>query len=461
MIRAHLDRFFRRVAPTTPGDTLLVAFSGGLDSSALLWELSRLAERRRLRLHAAHLDHALDEGSEERAGRAAEIARQIGVPLTVERLTEVPRNPSGGLEDWARRRRYDYLETVRLEIGSRYLVTAHHRDDQVETILLRWAMGSGLAGLAAMRSRRGTLVRPLLDLERQSLRESLESAGIEPVEDPTNRDATRLRNRLRRHLLPHLRRSDPELDARLVGLATASRAAVDGIERRLAAVLDPKPEAGGASVDLAALDDLPSSFLPFALAILHRTAGRPYPPGEAARRELARQLAAGGRIGCDCGDGWSWRDHRGRLYLRPAETTPAPFAYTLAVPGEVVIPPLGLRLSIGREPVAPWMFEGRPDRAALRLPVEYRDSLLVRNRRPGDRIRPLGCRYRRRLKEVLIDRAVPRGRRDRLPLLCRGERVLWVPGVTIDDDLRLADQRHPWVARLEPIDATGGELPLL
>ena len=100
--------------------------------------------------------------------------------------------------------------------------------------------------------------------------------------------------------------------------------------------------------------------------------------------------------------------------------------------------------------VSAWMLEGRPSRAALDLPLASGDDVTVRNRRPGDRIRPLGCRYSRRLKEVLIDRRVPRHERDRLPLLCLRGRIAWVPGVTVDDSFRLSPASRPWVARIEP-----------
>lgn len=451
MIRSVLARFFRRTAPLHTGDALLVAFSGGPDSTALLWGLRQLLDDRDIDLHAAHLDHALDQESAARARRAAELAEAIGVPFHTERLSPPPRRPAGGIEDWARRERYRFLERSRLRLGARYLVTGHHRDDQIETVLLRWLMGSGLEGLAAMETRRGSLLRPLLELDRASLRTSLEATALEPVEDPTNDDPSRPRNRIRKHLVPHLLRSDPEAADRLVRLAAASRRLSGRLEDRLRERLAPRREPRGASLDLEALRTLPPAVLPFALSLLAREAGRPYPPGRPARRELARQLAAGRRIGCDCGDGWRFTAQRGRLRLGRPQTEVGAFAYTLSVPGEVAIPPLGLRLRLAREPFAPWMLEGRPERAALALPEPWRGSLSVRNRRPGDRVRPLGCRYTRRLKEVLIDRGVPRRRRDALPLLCRGERILWVPGVTIDDDLRLSGEKHPWVARLEPL----------
>ncbi len=87
----------------------------------------------------------------------------------------------------------------------------------------------------------------------------------------------------------------------------------------------------------------------------------------------------------------------------------------------------------------------------MALPLARGDTVVVRSRSPGDRIRPLGCAYTKRLKEVLIDRKVPRNERDRLPLLCLGDRIAWVPGVTIDDSFRLTTGSRPWVARLDPL----------
>ena len=94
------------------------------------------------------------------------------------------------------------------------------------------------------------------------------------------------------------------------------------------------------------------------------------------------------------------------------------------------------------------MLQGSPHRAALALPLTEGDHVTIRNRRPGDRIHPLGGRGSRRLKEVLIDRRVPREVRERLPLLCVGERVAWVPGVTIDERFRLAGHATAWVAEV-------------
>ncbi|HYU36277.1 MAG TPA: tRNA lysidine(34) synthetase TilS, partial [Thermoanaerobaculia bacterium] len=113
------------------------------------------------------------------------------------------------------------------------------------------------------------------------------------------------------------------------------------------------------------------------------------------------------------------------------------------------IPELSVRVGLHHRPVEPWMFQGSPHRAGLALPLAPGDRVTVRNRRPGDRLHPLGAAGSRRLKEVLIDRRVPEGHRDRIPLLCVGGRIAWVPGITIDQRFRITCEAAAWVAEVE------------
>lgn len=434
-----------------PGERLIAAFSGGPDSTALLLGLVRLG----CRVTAAHLDHGMDPGSADRAEAAARIADRLGVPFVSERR-EVPllRLPSESPEAAARRVRYGFLEEVRQREGARWIATAHHRDDQAETVLLRLLYGSGWEGLGGIRPVQGFVVRPLLDVPREDLRRMVEEAGLEPVQDPTNLDLETPRNRIRQMLIPSPLSPtlSPEIGGEgatdpfaslLARVADRARGASERLGRYLSGHLNVEEVEGGIAV--AGLDGLPPEILPFAFAWLHRRAGAPYPAGGAARSELLRQLTEGHRAACDCGGGWRWEVDGRRLILRrPAvEEEPVPhFSYTVAIPGVVEIPEIAVRVGLSRRPVEPWMFvEGSARRAGLALPLADGDRVTVRNRRPGDRIHPLGAAGSRKLKDVLIDRRVPRQDRERLPLIClgdAGETIAWVPGVTVDQRFRIA-----------------------
>ncbi len=439
-----LKRFVSRI--DRDGRFLLVAFSGGPDSTALLWGLARIADRAGLRLHAAHFDHGLDTDSRRRAAAARRLAAQLEVPVTVERLRE-PRSGGESPEAFARRHRYAFLHRLADRLGAPLIATAHHADDQAETVLLRLLFGSGLEGLGAMSPIRGRVVRPLLPCRRAQLRQALRRSGLDPTCDPTNTDLNAPRNAIRSLLLPHLEAQEPGTTTRLCRLAAASRRASRRLERRiepllglerLAATIGRQPR--GVAVDRQALEDLPDPLLPVALALLHRRAGAPYPASSAARRELLRQTRAGAGLGCDCGRGWRWEGTAESLRLVRNASSPGRFAYNLGVPGSVDIPELDLRVRLTRGQVALWMYSGRIHRTGLADLDLEEHTVVVRNRRPGDRIQPLGSSRRRRLKDLLIDRRVPRSERDRLPLLVIDGEIAWVPGVTIGERFRLGEE---------------------
>lgn len=452
-----LDNLRRDLArKTTTGDLLLVAFSGGPDSTALLWALQRIVRDLEVGLHATHLDHRLDADSTRRARAAGRLAAALRVPLTLETLD--PGSPdrwSTGHEAWAREHRYRFLQRQADRLGARWIVTAHHADDQAETVLLRLLFGSGLEGLGAMRRERGQVLRPLLRLRRTEVESLVTASGLTPVLDPTNDDLTIPRNAVRRRLLPYLEESQPGATQRCCRLASAARRAAAKIEDVLEPQLDLGPvldratgEPVGAALDRKTFTALPAPLHPFALALLHRRAGAAYPAAATARRELLRQLQAGSAVGCDCGSGWRWEGDAETLSLVQVASSAGDFAYTLCAPGSVDIPELGLRMHLQRGSVAPWMFRGRPRKAGLAGIDLGERQILVRNRRAGDRIRPLGSRSRR-LKDLLIDRRIPKRERDRLPLLVIDDEIAWVPGVTINDHFRIADEPSVWIATIE------------
>lgn len=463
---SELERFFADVAPLGVGDRLLVAFSGGPDSTALLAALIPMVARRGAELRAAHLDHACDSGSAARAAAAQEIARALGVAVHVERRVAAVRG--AGPEATLRRLRYAFLEELAEAWGARYIATGHTRDDQAETVLLRLLAGSGLDGLAAIAPRRGRIVRPLLDLPRSAVHACL-PAGLSPVVDPGNASLDVARVRVRRLLLPHLTRDEPNLDAALARLAARARGARERLDPRLLELVSAVPEPAGVSFSAQTWSALPEVLGVSALAALARAAGFAHSLPREVRRELRRQLVPGEgcastsptaalvRIACDGPGGTRvvaapggrlrWTRHE------PFERRqPRAFSYTLGVPGQVAIPELGRVLVVGRAPVAPWMFRGEPTRAALAWSGEDGSVVTVRSRRPGDRLWPLGAPGGRKLKDVLIDHRVPREERDRLPLVEIGGRIAWVPGVTIDEVFRLTPgSLFAWVVEVLPL----------
>lgn len=186
-------------APMAGQAAILLAVSGGADSTGLLLLAARWAAGRPVRLHAATVDHGLRPAAAAEAVGVARLAGRLGVPHAILRWTG--RKPATGIEAAARAARYALLDGHAGEIGATCLVTAHTRDDQAETVLMRLAAGSGPAGLAAMRPaavRGGMLhLRPLLDVPKARLVATLRAAGAGWSEDESNAQARFARPRLR------------------------------------------------------------------------------------------------------------------------------------------------------------------------------------------------------------------------------------------------------------------------
>lgn len=194
------------------GASIVLAVSGGPDSTALLHGAAALAPDRGWRLLVAHLDHALRSTSAAEAAAVASVAASLGLPAEVRRVdvAALAAAEHRSLEDAGRQARYRFLEEVAaVRDPDALIATAHTADDAAETILLRLARGSGVRGLRGIPERRGRIVRPLLRARKATLRAALDEAGIAYATDPSNADLAHTRNRVRADLLPALERLNP------------------------------------------------------------------------------------------------------------------------------------------------------------------------------------------------------------------------------------------------------------
>ena len=409
------------------GRTILCALSGGPDSVALVSALAGLARTRGFVVVAAHLDHGLREGSAADAAFCATLCERLGIPLR-NGTADVPgraRRERGGLEQSARRERYAFLRKVKAEVGAAAIAVAHTRDDQAETVLLRLLRGSGRTGLAAMRPRAGDLVRPMLSVSRRQVLAHLAAHALPWREDPTNDDTRILRNRVRHELIPYLEsRFNPALRRTLARAATAVAAEQDLLDG-LAADLSSRAvrfEAGVSVIDRTALAAAPEALARLVLRKALRGAGGLRGVGRVHVERLlglARSRAASGRR-LPLPGGREALVRFGELRIAKAAPGWGAFEAPLPVPGRVDLPDgTCLRARESAEPVS-----GERGWAVVERPEE---PLVVRTRRPGDRVRSQG--RERSLKRLLLEERVPADERSRLPLVAAGERVLWFPGL--------------------------------
>lgn len=254
------------------GASVLLAISGGPDSTALLFLAARWRKKSKARLTAVTIDHGLRKEAKREAGAVARLSRKLGVPHRIVKWTGA--KPKSGIQQAARKARYALLAAAAKKSGAAYIVTAHTLDDQAETVLMRMTRGSGIGGLGGM-ARKSlldgfTLARPFLDVPKSRLIATCKAGKLAYADDPSNIDPKFTRARLR-PLMAVL--AAEGLDARrLASLARRLRRADAAIEAVVERALAQWPaDEGGTLISTAAFASLPAEV---ALRVLGRAVAR-------------------------------------------------------------------------------------------------------------------------------------------------------------------------------------------
>jgi tRNA(Ile)-lysidine synthase len=420
----------RGLGTPSAGQAVVVALSGGPDSVALLDVMASLARRAGFVVVAAHLDHALRPESAEDAAFCRDLSAELGVPFRTARVDVRARaaREGGGIEEAARLERHAFLRQVKEEEGACAIALAHTRDDQAETVLLRMLRGAGGLGLSAMRPRAGDLLRPMLALSRRDVLDHLAQRGLAWREDPTNADVTIARNRVRHELIPYLERHfNPALRDGLARMAAVLAGDADVLAALAGDAHDARgrTEGGAYVLSRAALNAAPRAVARLSVRRALQESGGRRGVGLGhvdAILDLAGSAAPSGRrLPLPGGREAVFHFDEVRIGARCAPA--APFALPLSVPGSVDLPDgRSVVARSARGPVA-----SSATTAVVAVPDE---PLVVRTRRPGDRVRAGGRDLS--LKRFLMDRRVPAHERGALPLIAAGDRVLWVAGQHVD-----------------------------
>ena len=410
------------------GAGLVVAASGGVDSTVLLDVLDGLGHR----LHVAHLDHALRPNSAADSRFVAGEAKRRGLPCSIERrdVGAYARTEGLSLEEAGRRQRYAFLDQVAGQVGAEFIALGHHADDQAETVILRLLRGSGATGLGGMEiAREGRYLRPLLRVRRAEIEKYAHQRGLRYREDPSNRDPRFLRNRVRGELMPLLESYNTNIAEVLNRTAALLKAEDDLLTELTQEALDTV--ICDRCNDKVALDS--TRLLAYHIAMQRRVLRTALwglaaadGPFDFARVEQVRGwIGAGDKRLRALGAGLRGQGCGTRYILRRGQRPPV--ARYFDVPGVLV-----LRREHGVEICVQVVSSEHFDKAQLGGAQVALDAdrlgarVQVRSLRPGDRFQPLGMEGHKKLSDFLIDAKWPKISRDEVLVLARGEEIAWV-----------------------------------
>jgi tRNA(Ile)-lysidine synthase len=414
---ARLSAALDALDPGWRGERHVVAVSGGLDSAVLLHAFAELARATGAAVRAAHVDHGLQDASSAWAAATAESCRRLGVPFASATLALAPARGES-VEAAAREARYAALAAL-LGDGER-LHTAHHRDDQLETVLIQLLRGAGLAGLAAMPDRArlgaGLHLRPLLGFDRAELGAYAREHALAVHEDPMNEDPRFDRAWLRLRVLPALRERWPAAATTVARSSGHVAEAARLLEEVAAADAAGAVDAGRLSIP--ALERLTRERRSNLVRWWLRSEGLVPPPAARFGRgldDLMRARSDGAP--CLAWEGGEIRRYRGRLYARPARVA-------ATVPGACGDGNWELGAGLGRFGLVAGNAGG--------LSAELAAGAVVRFRSGGESLKPHPDRPRKRLKDLCQEAGIVPWMRDRLPIVVVGDRVAAVGDLWID-----------------------------
>ena len=458
---------------------VVVAVSGGADSLCLLHILNRLCGPGKrypdVQLQVAHLNHQLRGADSTRDAAAVEkIALDWQLPVTIGTVdvASFAIQEHHLLEEAARLARYRFLREV---AQGNPIAVAHHLDDQVETLLLHWLRGGGLASMVGLQPRQQDIVRPLLAIHHADTLDYCQQHQIVPVEDTSNNDTRFLRNRIRHQLLPDLEDINPGFRETLLRNAEVLQIDFAWINTQIdnywpTIILNEQPNA--IQLSILQLRKLPLSLQRHLLRRVTAQLCAGQSPLELRHYALLDQLQQRQTVSkaltlhlpqhlhvIRLGDILSFNHISGLASETKITTLGA--EVILPVPGSAKLPGtpwIATAEWISEEtmrqvqsalqhqdwstvwhvlPPTPYSVYVDATMLSFEEQVATPTSLLVRTRQDGDRMQPLGMRNEKKIKDILIDRHIPRDIRTQLPLFFAGTRCIWLGGIQIDHRVRL------------------------
>jgi len=448
-------------------DRVGVAVSGGPDSITLLHVMSKIAAGYQLSLVIVHVNHDLRGEESEREERfVRELGETMKIPVEARKIsiTAIRKREQGSVENISRRERYKYFKEVTERYSLDKIVLGHNRDDQAETVIMKFLRGSGLGGLRGILPvRDGLYARPLIEVSRKEILAFLKEEGVQYMTDSSNVDDIYVRNRIRNRLIPGLKdQYNPRLIENIARMADIIRLENDFIEQYVDDALlklNIIYEGNRIGIHIAnfkllhpvlrlriikrLLENRSSSKMKISYvhvkAVIDLIEGPrsngllDLPLGITVRREYDNLTIVKDKKSSLPSD-----QHDSIKKVRKDDKWDInDYYYDISIPGTVRIEETGLTIDFSYTGIEHIDFN-----TANTVFMDY-DSLMfpliIRNMRAGDRMQPLGLGGTKKVKSIFIDKKIPRSKRREIPLLVDQNAVLWIPGIQLSDRARVTD----------------------
>jgi len=428
------------------GDRVLVALSGGPDSTALLMVLVQLAKDMNLTLFVAHFNHGLrgrESNADEKFSR--DLAKKMGLLFCSAKIDKSLMKKGVSPEDYYRRQRYEFLHRAAKEYRANKIALGHHLQDQAETVLLNLLRGSGPGGLKGFLPKRdGKFVRPLMETSRQEIISFLEQSGIAYRRDSSNENRMYLRNQIRAELIPYLQEKyNPKIVENLARTAEILRVEDEFIREQVARVLSSRFVQRADNRFLMKIDYLKKLSTAVRWRLL-KTVLEDLTPRKngitflhvTALDQLIQKRESGKRIIFP-----SKIEARREYNVLIVEKIPRKqiqFEYIVDVPGTVQIPEKNVIIETAL------IQKNRVDfgnKNTVYLDWDkIRRPLIIRNRRDGDWFQPMGMAGRQKIKNFFIDHKIPAGKRDNVLLMVDGISVIAIENTHVNERVKITGE---------------------
>ncbi len=432
------------------GESVVVALSGGPDSTALLTVLFTIAQKMNLKLIVAHFNHRLrgrEADADEKFSR--DLAQKMDLHFFSGSMDKKSKKKGISPEDFYRRQRYDFLDKVAKDNGAQKIAIGHNMNDQAETVLLNLLRGSGLEGLKGFLPKRdGKIVRPLVEISRQEIISFLEAAGISYRVDKTNKDDVHLRNKIRMQLIPYLKENyNSKIEENLAQMAAILRNEDEFIKGYTAKMLQSPAIQKGETCVLLKVNLVKK--MPVAIRWrLFKTILEDLSPENngisfahvVSLDDLMKKSASGRKVVLPMK--LEARREYDDLILEKQKTSSGPviFKRALVIPGSTYIKEKNLVVKSRIIKKRNIDFGNRDviylDLDKLHLPVT------VRNRREGDWFQPLGMTGRQKLKKYFIDHKILPSRRDEILLFVDKLSVICIETMHLNERVKISPQTN-------------------